>query len=240
MPSSIDYAALEAAALTAIYEGSMDIIEANLHSITKQVLEKAILVYFAKNDELTAALSESASWFAANKSYWLASELAKLITNEQGNRVTFAQFSKAAEPVLGKYNQKWLRTEYNTAIRAARTASNYEKYLKDADLYPNLTYTRSRAASPRESHLMYVGITRPINDAFWTDHMPPLDWNCLCSVKQSSSQVTDLKEDMPKPASGLGHNVYKTRELFGSSHPYFRRMPKSKREPIRQWVKENG
>lgn len=235
LPASIDIAALQDAALKNIYEGYAEAVEPHLHQITYEAMSIAIGISFEPNSELMQALTESGSWFAANKSWLVANKLAKLLVDKKGTKVGFAAFKKASEPILGDYNTKYLRTEYNTAVRSARIASNWEKWAKDSDIYPNLEYIRSRAANPREQHLQYVGIIRPFGDPFWKTHTPPLDWNCLCSLRQTDKAVTETGADLPRPANGLGHNVAMSQELFGSSHPYFRRVPKSVREDIQQW-----
>ena len=32
---------------------------------------------------------------------------------------------KEAEAIIGKYNQNWLKTEYNTAVISSRNAANF-------------------------------------------------------------------------------------------------------------------
>lgn len=49
---------------------------------------------------------------------------------------------KAARPLIGKYNDQWLRTEYNTAILRARSAVQYRDALRTKALYPNLEYLK--------------------------------------------------------------------------------------------------
>ena len=50
---------------------------------------------------------------------------------------------KAARPLIGKYNDQWLRTEYNTAILRARSAVQYRDALRTKALYPSLEYLKS-------------------------------------------------------------------------------------------------
>lgn len=50
---------------------------------------------------------------------------------------------KAARPLIGKYNDQWLRTEYNTAVLRARSAVQYRDALRTKALYPSLEYLKS-------------------------------------------------------------------------------------------------
>lgn len=48
---------------------------------------------------------------------------------------SFAQFRKAVKGVNVQWNEQWLRTEYNTAVRSARSAANYRDALRPKEMY---------------------------------------------------------------------------------------------------------
>lgn len=213
-----------AQALRSIYKGLKGKIEPNLFELESQNIIDAVetgmgFEYNKPNFDLSLKLAQSGLWFAARKSYAEANDLAALLANN-GTKRSWSEFKKLAAPIVGKYNQTWLRTEYTTAARAARVAAIWKDIERTADLYPNVEYLRTRSANPREEHLKYVGIIRPINDPFWDTHTPPLSWRCKCSIRSTDQAITDIPADLPKPAEGLQNNPARSEQLFTESHPY--------------------
>lgn len=132
---------------------------------------------------------------------------------------------KAARPLIGKYNDQWLRTEYNTAILRARSAVQYRDALRTKALYPSLEYLESDSVEKREEHLALVGTIRPIEDPWWDTHTPPLAWNCKCRIRPTDKPVTPIPEETAKdkPAPGLSGNPGRSGSVFDlKSHPYTR------------------
>lgn len=132
---------------------------------------------------------------------------------------------KAARPLIGKYNDQWLRTEYNTAILRARSAVQYRDALRTKALYPSLEYLESDSVEKREEHLALVGTIRPIEDPWWDTHTPPLAWNCKCRIRPTDKPVTPIPEETAKdkPAPGLSGNPSRSGSVFDlKSHPYTR------------------
>lgn len=132
---------------------------------------------------------------------------------------------KAARPLIGKYNDQWLRTEYNTAVLRARSAVQYRDALRTKALYPSLEYLESDSVEKREEHLALVGTIRPIEDPWWDTHTPPLAWNCKCRIRPTDKPVTPIPEETAKdkPAPGLSGNPGRSGSVFDlKSHPYTR------------------
>lgn len=132
---------------------------------------------------------------------------------------------KAARPLIGKYNDQWLRTEYNTAILRARSAVQYRDALRTKALYPSLEYLESDSVEKREEHLALVGTIRPIEDPWWDTHTPPLAWNCKCRIRPTDKPSTPIPEETAKdkPAPGLSGNPGRSGSVFDlKSHPYTR------------------
>lgn len=163
-------------------------------------------------------LDNSAKWFAARKTALQVLQLIALTKDEErGTKRPFREFKKLAKGVLDNYNKTWLKTEYDTAIAAARSAKDWQVFEAEADLYPNLEYMRTVSAIPREEHLTYVGIIRPINDPFWNTHFPPLAFNCKCSTRNTNAEVTEIPPDIDETdpvAPALQNNPGKTGMLF--------------------------
>lgn len=187
-------------ALREIYGGADDPVNKNLFEITNTALQKGINLEFSepefgkKNEAFINEFRQNTAVFAAFKNHRQTQEIVDLLTDENGNLRSFSKFKKLALQISKDYNVNWLQTEYNTAVKAARSAVNYRSMLETKDIYPNLEYVRTTASHPRELHLDWVGTVLPIEHPWWDTHMPPSDWNCSCSVKQTDKDVTDVPE----------------------------------------------
>lgn len=59
----------------------------------------------------------------------------------------------------------------------------------------------SSAVHRRVSHERYAGTILPVEHPWWKEHMPPSDWNCQCSVKQTDKEPTPVPgEELVNPA----------------------------------------
>lgn len=225
LPTFIDVAGLTNKALKNVYDGLTEPIEPSLFKITNEAIGHGISVgvlqYGKPNPAFLGHMQKTGTWFSARKTYQQQQELARLLMSEDGKtKRSWKDFQKAAQGVISNYNQTWLKTEYNTAIRAARNGSRWQEYEANADLYPNLEYLPSRAATPRPEHKPFYHVVRPLNDEFWTKHYPPSEYNCMCGVEPSDDAVTPLPTVQPAPAPGLDHNPGQTQAVFSDTHPY--------------------
>ncbi len=204
-PYDIDLDSLFQQAIDELYnnarnEKEQPVVSKPLFSITNATLQQGIDKAFdkpefgEKNAEFINEFKRNAAVFSAFKNHQQTKEIAASIIDEEGNMRSFRKFKKLALEISKDYNQNWLRTEYNTAVKAARSAINYRKMLETKDLYPNLEYVHTTAVHPRELHLEWVGTVLPIDHPWWDTHMPPSDWECSCSVKQTDKEVTDVPE----------------------------------------------
>lgn len=215
-------------ALKEIYGGADDLVNENLFEITNSALQKGISIEFSepefgkKNEAFINEFRQNTAVFAAFKNHQQTKEIVDLLTDENGNLRSFAQFKKMALQISKDYNVNWLQTEYNTAVRSARSAANYRKFLETEKLYPNLEYLETTASHPRASHLEYVGTVLPIRHPWWDTHMPPSDWNCACSVRPTDADVTPVPgEEFVSPV--FNNNPGKTAEFVNlEEHPYIK------------------
>ena len=147
-----------------------------------------------------------------------------LLLDEEGNLRSFPEFRKAVKKVNIQWNDEWLRTEYNTAVRSARSAANYRDALRSKETYPNLEYLKSTSSEKREEHLEWVGTVLPIDHPWWDSHLPPVEWNCKCSFRPTDKPATDVPtssgEEIPPV---FRNNPGKTGEFVKlSEHPYLK------------------
>lgn len=166
-------------------------------------------------------LRHSADVFAAFKTHSQQTDLARLLTDDKGKLRSFSDFRRASEPLIGKYNRTWLRTEYNTAVNRAHQAANWQQYQAEKDVMPCLEWIESTSPNPGEDHSIFWGTIRPVDDAFWGEHRPGDRWNCQCSLEQTDKAPTNTPSGGDDPHPGLDNNPGRDGNLFARSHPYY-------------------
>lgn len=236
----IDIGKLFNEAIKEVYGGNDDLVNKHLYKITNDALQHGIdkeleiekPEFGKKNQTFIAEFKTNAAVFAAFKNHQQTKELVALLHDEDGNLRSFREFKKLAVQVSEDYNINWLQTEYNTAVRSARSAINWRKWLETEHLYPNLEYLESTASHKRESHLDYVGTILPIRHEWWDTHMPPSAWNCACSVRPTDKEATPVPGEEHVPPV-FQNNPGKTGEFVNIKEtPYYKATDKELRDDI--------
>ena len=123
---------------------------------------------------------------------------------------TFHQFKKELTPVLQK--QGWwgvkemvdpktgerrlvqlgsprrLKVIYRANIRTAHAAGQWERAERNKAALPYLMYELGPSREHRPEHAAWAGKVLPIDDPWWSTHMPPNGWGCKCRVRQISGR----------------------------------------------------
>ncbi len=131
-----------------------------------------------------------------------------------------------------KYNKNYLQAEWQTAKQAALHASNWEHYLDNQKLYPNLKYKTQGDERVRDEHKALNEVIAPINSDFWKTHYPPNGWRCRCYVVQTAEPATKpdrypklSEKDFPlefRGNVGISGQIFNEDNLKDSkAHPYF-------------------
>lgn len=113
-------------------------------------------------------------------------------------RVVADPTGKLPEQVVDFSSPRRLRTIFQSNMRAARAAGQWERMQRTKRGMPNILYVRTAASDPRPEHLQWVGIILPIDDPFWRTHFPPNGWLCKCSVRQITNRERDRLLEDPK------------------------------------------
>lgn len=228
---SIDLRKLLEEALKEIHVDPGTEISRQLFEINNDPIQDALAQLFAEpefgevNRDFVREFHYNTAVFTAFKSHAQTRTIVELLHDEEGRLRSFREFKKLALKVSKHYNEEWLRTEYNTAVRAARTAVNYRDALRTKHLYPNLEYLESTAKEKRQTHLRYVGTVLPIEHPWWDEHLPPSEWNCACSVKRTDKPVTPVPDEDEEDdiAPTFRNNPGKTAEFVKlKEHPFLR------------------
>ena len=178
--------------------------------------------YGTTSYEMQKNLRTNAGVFAAFKKHDQVEKMVAALRDDSGNLRSISEFTKAAREINSTYQVNYLKAEYLAADRASRTAVDWGKAVANQHLYPNIEYTPSRSAHPRDEHKEYYGIILPVNDPFWDSHLPPIDWGCKCGWKSSRSAVVPAPNDLPPVPPAFAHNPGKDGQVFSNDHPFYR------------------
>lgn len=180
---------------------------------------------FDPDDEFRRQLAHSADVFSAFKVHSAQQAIASKLLDDQGNLRSFRDFQDAVAPITSHQCGRWLRTEYDTAVIRAHQAADWQQFLEEADVFPNLEWMPSTSVTPGADHVPFWHTILPINDPFWTQHRPGDRWNCKCSLqatdKAPTGRPTSASPVNTDPQPGLDSNPGATSEVFSQSHPYF-------------------
>lgn len=180
-------------------------------------------------DSFLTALRHSNEVFAAFKVHSMSERMSACLLNPDGTLKPFRQWVDDVKSISSHYVGAWLRTEYDTALIRAHNAADWQQFLRDADVMPNLRWMPTTSPTPESSHRAFWErkLTLPVSDPFWDEHHPGDRWNCKCSLEQTDDPATpELKAEFAgeAPQPGLTNNPGKDGHTFSQDHPYF---PKS-------------
>lgn len=180
-------------------------------------------------DSFLAALRHSNEVFAAFKVHSMSERMAARLLNPDGTLKPFRQWADDVKSISSHFVGAWLRTEYDTALIRAHNAADWQQFIRDADVMPNLRWMPTTSPTPESSHRAFWErkLTLPVSDPFWNEHHPGDRWNCKCSLEQTDDPPTpELKAEFAgeAPQPGLTNNPGKDGHTFSQDHPYF---PKS-------------
>jgi hypothetical protein len=194
--------------------------------------------YDIQDVKMVLELKSNVAVFSAFKSHSQASSYVDALTDESGKKRTWSEFKKAAEEIDRSYNSTWLESEYNMAVRQANAAKQWQGFLNDRDVYPNLEYMPSLSANPSTVHMRYYGLIKPIDDPIWNTLMPPSRWGCKCWVQQTREDASDEEVEAPEPLPGIEGNPGKSGRVFSSTSPFILDKTKEQKTAIKKALYE--
>lgn len=86
-----------------------------------------------------------------------------------------------------------LRTIYETNMRTARSAGQWDRAQRTKRALPYFIYTIGPSEVHRPEHVIKEGVIRPVDDPFWTVWMGPNGWGCKCGVRQISAAEAERR-----------------------------------------------
>lgn len=188
----------------------------------QQVFERAQQLYF---DNYRSAVRMKGD--PGSERYRIASQFLCNIHNLASAKATRLAAELLSAPdndrrkaIVKKYN-RFQAVEHVTISNRSRTAAQFLTFNKRKDLYPNLTWVRTRSADPREQHLSLVGVTLPKDHAFWNNNQPGNLYNCKCDWIESRGETSQSVPETVQPNPGLEGNPAETGFLITNRGPHF-------------------
>lgn len=175
--------------------------------------------------EVAKNLKRNVATFAAFKSHHFTGKLvAELTDPKTGKLRSWRSFQIEANKIDKLYNQNWLKTEYETAVRSTKMAKRWKQVTQSKDLYPYLRYETQRDARVRPEHASFEGVTKKVDDPFWEKYFPPNGWNCRCDVVPTDEPGREefLEPSEKEVPTTFRHNNGLHGEIFNESHPFFK------------------
>lgn len=130
------------------------------------------------------------------------------------NGTTFANWRKAIKPELDKSgwsgygtgtakgDRHRLRVIYDTNMRTARAAGQWQRIERTKTLLPYLRYELGPAMKHTEMCESWAGTTLPVDDPWFDDHTPPNHYGCTGHLLQAGEREVERRGGVTeRPAS---------------------------------------
>lgn len=137
------------------------------------------LAYSLHNDALATALEVNLYRFSLGKTL----KEVQLINEAFRKEKSFDKFMERAKGITKRFNERWQRTEYDTAVLMAESTLKYHELQRKTHLFPYWKYRTLLDDRVRLEHKTLDGLILPADDQIWDEIYPPNGWNCRCSVE---------------------------------------------------------
>ena len=193
------------------------------------------------DDQFVSALRHNNAVFAAFKTHRLQNDVARQLLDENGVLKPFEQWKNDVLPITSHQCNRWLQTEYDTAVLRARQAANWQQFIEEEDVLPNLKWIPSTSPNPGKDHQQFWNTVLPIAHNFWNQHRPGDRWNCKCELRSTDeppTAVPDGSDVGSQPQPGLDNNPGIDAKIFADSHPYIANAYQGAQEAVKIAVRE--
>lgn len=95
------------------------------------------------------------------------------------------------EIVTTRFNPTRLKLIYDTNVRQAAVAGQWDRAQQTKRLFPYLRYVTLADEKVRDSHRAWHNLVLPVDDPWWNTHMPQNAYRCRCYVRQVSQREYD-------------------------------------------------
>lgn len=102
--------------------------------------------------------------------------------------ITEVEDPATGETVTTNFNPTRLKLIYDTNVRQAAVAGQWDRAQATKRLFPYLRYVTLADEKVRDSHRAWHNLVLPVDDPFWQTHMPQNAYRCRCYVRQVSAR----------------------------------------------------
>jgi hypothetical protein len=211
-------AATEKVAL-GLYEGTLKPADLDKDLILKyySALNKAAQVGYGKdyyNDEIARKIRNNLMKFSGAKAYTLMFQIQGIDAKAGMSKEAYIE---QAKKLVSLHNETYMNVETQFASAKATAARDWQQYVKDVDIYPNLKCRTMEDENVRESHSRLDGLVKPVNQ--WT-FTPPFEPRCRCWLEQTT-EPTSVHTPQVSFNPQYANNPGITGEAFPEQHNYF-------------------
>jgi len=176
---------------------------------TQQVMEQAIAegwTYKQFQDNLKPML--------VKRGWWGIQEMQDSLTEE----TKLVQLGSEAR----------IKTIYNTNMRTARSAGQWQRIQDRKETHPYLLYELGPSREHRDEHVKWAGTLLPADHPWWQTHYPKNGWGCNCRVRQvNEREAQRLKSTgLRSGEQEIGDNGLPTGKLTNTTIPIKTSAPK--------------
>lgn len=188
---------------------------------------------FNLNTILEQSLIKNIEEFLAGKNFIQYTDMIANLSNRTG----YQQFLNKSLNINELYNNVYFKTETDTMTNQLLVAQKIDNADKNLNLNDySIKYIATNDDLTRPLHRALNGIIKPHTDPFWNKYMPPIAYNCRCSIqfiyneeitqaqKDSSNskteRVIEMKKDSKDYNSEINHNIFATGKFFNDKHTY--------------------
>ncbi len=143
------------------------------------------------------------------------------------NSTTITDFRQKFDQTVQKHGWKYkgkrgwrTRVIYNTNMRTARMAGQWQQFQRLKDVRPFLQYQTVGDERVRAEHSAWDGTILHIDDSWWQTHYPPNGWGCRCTARTYSQRQLDRDKlqvsDQAPPINRTERINTKTGEVYGN------------------------
>ena len=202
----------------------------------REPLASGEVTYNAPDDIYLAAMEQNLFHFSAAKTLAEVQELNEAFRAS----ANYNDFRDRASAICTKFNDRWQRTEYRTAVQVAEQASAYRSMRSRQETFPIWVYRTVGDGQVRPEHASLDGLTLPASDPAWKKIYPPNDWGCRCWVDAIMADEHEGGYDDERAkvraymksaewkrsvAQGWGVNRAETAEIFSANQMYIKKFP---------------
>lgn len=167
--------------------------------------------------------------FSAAKTWQQSKDMASLMFDNDVLK-PFKDFREAAGRISDIYNEEWIKTEWDLAVKQGMAARKWNTAERQKETLTMLRYQTVNDALVRPEHAILDGITKPVDDPFWNNFYPPNGYNCRCIVIQlkeaketeiDKEYMEQIKENIPplfRMNPGKDQYIFKVEGK--NAHPY--------------------